>query len=232
MSSRVSTWGVVLALALAASPAWAIVVSGTIADAGWGGDYTRWTSETFTPNTTPVLIEGSLELTNLTQNGAIMVGLLDKQYVDDGNSGYMGGAYAYIANIGNTKFRIGPSDGNLGGEIVQTYVEVPRDPAGPNLLDFSMIIHAGSIELKVFADTVMDTYGEIKDMNSTTAYSWDEFEFGAYLGADLWSPNGSVAYSLTATQEGEDVIPEPVTAMTFGAALAGLAAWSRRRRAA
>jgi len=228
MSTRAAV-AVSVVVALAASPAWAIMVDGTIGDAGWGGDYTRWTGETFTPNTTPVLIEGSLNLTSLTSGGAIMVGLLDKQWVDGGNSGYMGGAYAYFANLGNTTLRIGPSDGNLGGEIVQTFVDLPWDPAGPNLIDFSMLIDAGSIKLTVGSDTLVDAYGDIKAMNSTTAYPWDEFQFGAYLGADLWSPGGSVAYSLTATQQGADVIPEPGTASLFAVALATLLRRRRRR---
>lgn len=220
--------------ALAAAPGRAeLIVDGTIADAGWGGDYTRWTGETFTPNTDPVTIEGSVELSNLTQNGAVMIGLLDKRWVDDGHSNYMGGAYAYIANIGDTRFRIGPSDGNLGGEIVQTYVEVPRDPNGPNLIDFSMVINAGTIDLTVGADTRTDTYGVIKDMNSTDAYPWNEFEFGAYLGADLWSPNGSVDYHLEASQPGgEAIIPEPSTFLIWSllAALGiGTAAYRRKR---
>jgi hypothetical protein len=218
--------------ALAGSPARAeLIVDGTIADAGWGGNYTRWTGETFTPNTDPVTIEGWVELSSLDSGQAIMVGLLDKQWVDGGNSGYMGGAYAYFANIGGTTFRIGPSDGNLGGEIVQTYVEVPKDPSGPNQIDFSMLINAGTIELTAGGGTRTDTYGVIKAMNSTTAYTWDEFEFGAYLGADLWG--NSVDYHIVASQPGGQVpIPEPSTFLVWSllAALGlGTAAYRRKR---
>ena len=215
--------------ALAASPAWAeIIVDGTIADAGWGGDYTRWLGETFTPNTTPVTIQGWVELSNLTSNGAIMVGLLDKQWIDGGNSGYMGGAYAYFARSGDN-FRIGPSDGNLGGEIVDTFITEPVDPAGPNQIDFSMVINAGTIELTVLGSTLTDDYGVVKDMNSTTAYSWDEFEYGAYLGADLWSPSGSVDYHLEASQPGEALIPEPSTLGLLSIGAVGLLLAFRRR---
>lgn len=216
--------------ALAASPASAeIIVDGTIADAGWGGDYTRWTGETFTPNTTPVTVEGWVELSNLTSNGAVMIGLLDKQWVDDGHSGYMGGAYAYFARVGDN-FRIGPSDGNLGGEIVDTFITEPVNPTGSNQIDFSMVINAGTIELTVLGNTLSDDYGVIKDMNSTTAYPWDEFEYGAYLGADLWSPNGSVGYHLEASQPGgAAVIPEPSTLGLVIMGAVGLLLASRRR---
>jgi len=220
--------------ALAASPASAeIIVDGTIADATWGGDYARWTGETFTPNTPPVTIQGWVELSNLISNGAIMVGLLDKQWIDDGHSGYMSGAYAYFARAGDN-FRIGPSDGNLGGEIVDTFMTVPANPTGPNQIDFSMVINAGTIGLTVLGTTLTDDYGVVKDMNSTTAYSWDEFQYGAYLGADLWSPDGSADYHLEASQPGPEgpVIPEPASMLLLGVGLFGLAGSVLRRRAA
>ncbi len=226
MSKRTAVWPSVVAVTLAASPTLAIVVDGTISDVGWGGDYTRWTSEVFMPNTTPVLIEGWVELTSLTSGGAIMVGLLDKQWVDGGSSGYMGGAYAYFANVGVN--RVGPSDGNFGGEIVDTFVDLVRNPGGPNLVPFSMLISAGSIEVTLGVDTLTDTYGVIKAVNSTTAYAWDEFQYGAYLGIDLWAPSGSVTYSLTATEQATDSVPEPTTLALL--TLGGLALLRRRRK--
>jgi len=214
--------------ALAASPARAdMIVDGTIADAGWGGDDIRWPGETFTPNATPVTIEGWVELSNLTSGGAIMVGLLDKQWIDDGHSNYMGGAYAYFARVGDN-FRIGPSDGNLYGEIVQTFITEPVDPTGLNQIDFSMVINAGTIELTVLGSTLTDDYGVVKDWNSTTAYGWDEFEYGAYLGADLWGD--SVGYHLEASQPGgEALIPEPSTLGLVIMGAVGLLLASRRR---
>jgi hypothetical protein len=66
-----------------------------------------------------------------------------------------------------------------------------------------------------------DTYGDIEDYNTADAYTWTEFEHGAYAGIDLWDGGlGSVDYSIT-------VVPEPATLALMG--LGGVFALIRRR---
>ena len=168
-----------------------ILLNGPLADAGWGGDYTRDMNIVCDPNNTPIEFSGWVEANSLTDNGALLLGLLDKKWIDDGNHGFLSGAYAYFGRRG-TNLRIGPSDGNAGGELNQTGANVTFDPWENVRVNFSMEIYNGDVTVSYGGNDYVDTYGEVP-----SGLTWDEFYYGAYPGVDLWSPGGSVNYSVT-----------------------------------
>jgi hypothetical protein len=137
------------------------------------------------PNDAPVTFSGTVNASGLQNNGAVFIGLVDKDYVDDDNSGWMGGAYAYFGRRGND-LCVGPTDGNLGGEIVQTFRTYADYFSSPTLISFTMVIDNGSVTVTLDSTDYVDTYGEIKALNSKTAYAWDEFDYGAYIAVDTW----------------------------------------------
>ena len=55
-----------------------------------------------------------------------------------------------------------------------------------------MVIFNGEITVTYNSTPYVDTYGDIP-----VSMTWNEFEFGAYPGVDLWSPSGSVDYEVT-----------------------------------
>ncbi|MCZ7567881.1 MAG: right-handed parallel beta-helix repeat-containing protein [Ardenticatenaceae bacterium] len=172
-----------------------VVLSGPLADAGWGGNFVRDTSVVCDPNSTPITLDGWVALDNLTGNGALLIGLVDKQSIDQSNSGSFEGAYAYFARRGTgaTTLTVGPSDGNAGGgEYVQTFAEQLRDPWENVRVNFSAEIFNGQITVTFDGHNYVDSYGDVVATNS-----WSEFEFGAYPAVDLWSPDGSVDYQVT-----------------------------------
>jgi parallel beta-helix repeat protein len=192
------------------SPAGAYVpgpmdISGDTATMEYGG-YTgymaRYLTKVCDPNNSAVTFAGTVDVSGLQDNGAVFIGLVDREWVDEGNTGWMGGAYAYFGRRTDDLI-VGPTDGNLGGEIVQTFVTLTDyfDPAvypeGPPLVTFETTIHAGSIEVSVSGSTCTDEYGVVKDLNSCTAYSWDEFQYGAYFGVDSWPSTNSVLFDVT-----------------------------------
>jgi hypothetical protein len=180
-------------------------ISGNTATMEYGG-YTgcmaRYLSKVCDPNSSPVTFAGSVDVTDLQDNGAVFIGLVDKKWVDEGNTGWMGGAYTYFGRRGDNLI-VGPTDGNLGGEIVQTFVTLTDYfdplvyPEGPPLVTFETTIHAGSIEVSLSSGTWTDDYGVVKDLNSTDAYPWNEFQYGAYVGVDSWPSTNSVLFDVT-----------------------------------
>jgi hypothetical protein len=163
-------------------PACALLIEGNTKDISWGFRNTKF--DLF-PNDMPITFTFAVNAAGLQNNGAVLIGLLDKKYVDEGSSGYMGGAYAYFGRIGNN-LRVGPTDGNLGGEIVQVFKTLTDYFISPTDIYLTMLIHANSITIMINSDIITDTYGAIKTLNNTGAYLWDEFENGAYIGIDSW----------------------------------------------
>ena len=163
-------------------PVCSLSIEGNTQDISWGF---RNTDVDLFPNEIPITFTGTVNAEGLQDNGAVLIGLLDKKYVDESSSGYMGGAYAYFGRIGNN-LRVGPTDGNFGGEIVQVFKTFTDYFSSPMDIYFTMVLHANSISITVNGDVYTDSYGEIKAQNSKVAYAWDEFEHGAYVGIDSW----------------------------------------------
>ncbi|MGH7501982.1 MAG: hypothetical protein ACREL7_09515 [Longimicrobiales bacterium] len=146
------------------------------------------------PLTAGVEINGTVQLT-LEDNGAVMVGLLDKTFLDSGTDPQWGsGAYIYFGRRG-TNMVAGPSDGFLGGELVQNFTTLPYVAGATH--NFTLKIRAdGKIEVLFNSATIIDDYGQIKDANSFTAYAHAEFQNGAYIGADRFPDTNTASYTL------------------------------------
>lgn len=220
--------GVMVAAGLlaVASSASAVSLSGPVTISSGCCVAPRNTSYAFDPNNAPVTLTGWADVSGLSVGSAILLGLVDKKQKDIPASTFMGGAYIYISRASATTLWVGPSDGNLGGEIVQLF----DSPTNETLVNFSVVIGAGNISVSWSAGSqsggpLDDTYGDVKTINNSGAYAWDEFQYGAYLAVDVYANSvpGTVDYYLSA-------VPEPGTAalLAFGTAL--LAA-SRRGRA-
>jgi len=177
-----NNWATYFTYVVELPPVCSLSITGNIKDISWGF---RNTDFDLLPNDIPITFAGTVNATGLQNNGAVFIGLLDKKYVDDGNSGWMGGAYAYFGRRGNNLV-IGPTDGNFGGEIVQVFKTFTDYFSSPTDIYFTMVLHANSISITVNGDVYTDSYGEIKALNSKVAYAWDEFEHGAYVGIDSW----------------------------------------------
>jgi len=181
------------------SPPGAYMPGPTNIEGTFTGDYTsRFTNIQCDPNNTPITFTGSVEVTGIQPNGAVMIGLVDQGLYDSGPSvwGTWGsGAYLYLGRIG-TNVRIGPSDGFMGGELNQVGANVPYVDGGPNLIEFSMTIYEGQITVTYGGVDYVDTYGGIEDMNTTDAYSGSEFDSGAYVGLDSYPADNTVVYDI------------------------------------
>jgi len=160
-----------------------------------GDETSRFTDIECDPNNMPITFTGSVEVTGIQPNGAVMIGLVDQSLYDSGDSAWGSGAYLYLGRIG-TNVRIGPSDGFMGGEINQVGANVPYVAGGPNLIDFSMTIYDGEITVTYEGSDYVDTYGEIEDANIYDAYQGDEFDSGAYVGLDSYPVQNVIVYDI------------------------------------
>ena len=187
----------------------------------------RNTSYTFDPNNTPITLSGWVDLSGLSVGSAVLLGLVDKARLETPASTFMSGAYTYVSRASATTLWVGPSDGNLGGEIVQEF----DIPTNETLLYFTTVIGAGQISVEWTAGAqsggpIVDTYGDVKTINNAGAYAWDEFEYGAYLAVDVYADStpGTVDFYLTA-------VPEPSSILLLGLGTAAVAAGRRKHRA-
>lgn len=151
------------------------------------------------------------------------IGLSDFGLLGSGATGYQGGAYVYIYRR-SSDLRIGPTDGNLSGEIVQTYITIPNAAIPANgVLELSLTIDGqadpascknpasgatpyatGCIDLNVSGYSgIHDSYGDVKTLNNTAPYDWSEFQYGAHPGwddcSDYCGAVSNIAYNFDLT---------------------------------
>jgi hypothetical protein len=176
----------------------------------------QWASPSiFTPSPEdgPVMLSGSIDVDSQTVGTVAMIGLLDQDDLAAGNHNFQRGAYVYIFRSSATAWRIGVTDGNAGGEIVQTFVtisdtDLPADGVlnvvftvdgtvdGTTCAVGSSTAPAGCISLQITGGsvnaTLTDSYGDLVGANSASP----EFANGAVFGWDDYV-GSNVGYSLT-----------------------------------
>ncbi len=185
--------------------------TGNPAPAGYSNAYMKGVPEiTCMPETTPVNFAGTLDVAAMNKGDVAFIGLLDKGLMASGDKGYQSGAYLYLLKLNDTTLRIGPTDGNQGGggEIIQTYFQIPI-PADMTLdVDFTIdgtvdpttcggaASDAGCISVTAEGQTRIDSYGFVKKLfNTPPLYAHDEFSLGAYPGWDDFD-HSNVVYDL------------------------------------
>lgn len=180
----------------------------------WGSPYIETA-----PEAGPVVFEGTIDVTDRADDNSVaMIGLLDKAVLESGLHGYQTGAYVYVNNRPNGDVRIGVTDGNVGGELVQSFVIIPaaEADAGPLSVSFTVDGSAdpntcavppgsgvggdGCMTLVVGAHpSITDSYGTI------TGGPVDEFASGAIPGWDAFPSGASnVGYDLTISPASAD----------------------------
>ncbi len=203
----------------ASSPSFYLRHVGDPAPSGYSHEY-QWGTPALVcdPNNEPVIFEGVVKTEIMEVGKVSMIGLLDKGLLENNKTGYQSGAYAYIYKKSDTEIRIGPSDGNLGGEINSLFgvYTIPND----GILNLSVKIYNGEVSTKVDGDNyISDSYGTIKVLNNTNDngyYDWDEFEYGAIPGWDNWGTE-KMPYTFTVTGCQEIIQPSPASCPTSGA---------------
>jgi len=185
----------------ATSKEWYMRHVGNPGPAGYSHAY-QWGTPSITcdPNNAPVIFTGTIDVSSMINGNVAFIGLLDKGLLASGKTGYQSGAYIYVYKMANGKLRIGPTDGNMGGEIVQTFID--HDAPIGGTFNISMTISTGNISLSVDGGpTLTDTYGDVKVLNNAPAngyYEWNEFANGAVLGWDNYLSN-TMPYNLSVT---------------------------------
>ena len=166
------------------------------------------------PEAGPVVFEGTLDLTDRESNNSVaMIGLLDKAGLETGTTEFQRGAYIYINNRPDGTVRIGVTDGNAGGEIVQTFrvISALDADAAPLSVKFTVDGTAdpttcdtpsndttaaaadGCMTLEITGfPTVTDSYGNITGAGGPSEFAtgaipgWEAFPSGASnVGYDL-----------------------------------------------
>lgn len=184
----------------ATSKEWYMRQVGNPAPAGYSHAY-QWGMPSLTcdPNNTPVTFTGTIDVNSMVTGNVAFVGLVDKGLLANGKTGYQSGAYLYVFKNSATTVRIGPTDGNLGGEIVQVFTDYA---VGDGILDIVMTISAQNISLSIDGNPAMqDSYGDVKVLNNDVAnglYAWNEFANGAVPGWDNFQSN-TMPYNLSLT---------------------------------
>lgn len=190
---------------------------GTPPPAGYDPSHNyQWGSPAiFTPSPEdgPVILQGTINVDEQAVNQVAMIGLLDIDDLAAGNSSFQRGAYIYIYRSSATAWKIGPSDGNVGGEIVQTFITIPdMDLPDDGILNVTFTVDgtadgttcaagpytapAGCMTLQITGGlvgaTLTDSYGDRIGNNSASP----EFANGAVLGWDDYL-GSNVGFTLT-----------------------------------
>ncbi len=201
MNRKKTTATLLIAIFMISMFAVAIPVSAVLTTITYSGNTLdqqriRYTEYSFDPNNVPVTLSGTITLSE-SMTAATMIGLIDKQTIDEGISNFHSGAYIYFGRFGNN-LKIGPSDGNYDGEIcsnyLPTYTDYFLDP-----VEVEYLVTIGNGEITVTIDTESRTipYGIIENINNLDAYPWDEFELGAYIGIDNWPASNDIEYTIS-----------------------------------
>ena len=92
------------------------------------------------PEAGPVTFSGTLDLSDQVGGSVALIGLVDKQALLGGATGYHTGAYIYAFKQENGDVKLGVSDGNAGGELIQaaTIVDAATAAAGPLAVTFTI----------------------------------------------------------------------------------------------
>jgi hypothetical protein len=178
-----------------------------------------YSSVAFTPETDPVRITGTVDFTNFKVGSVLMIGLLDSDHQFSSITGYPDGkgAWAYFtlqSPAAGERFRIGPSNGNVNGEVISVFTNVPK--SNGVVIPFELIIGKGQITFTSGAFT------------RTISYDANDFSGNAHVAVDMWSP-GSVTDSTATYSLNAAPLPLPA-AVWAGLALMGGIGVSRRFR--
>lgn len=165
------------------------------------------------PSSGPVTFTGTLDFSERADDNSVsMIGLIDKDVLESGNTGWGSGAYVYVNNRTDGSVRIGPTDGNDGGEFVQKFHIIPAAiaDAGPigvtvtvdgdadpatcaDLADVATADGCITVDLDGFTP-LTDSYGSI----TGTGGPAEEFSNGAIPGWDVFPKDaGLTGFDLT-----------------------------------
>ena len=181
---------------------------GDPAPAGYSHTY-QWDDPFITadPSSGPVTFEGTLDFSGRADDNSVsMIGLIDKAVLEAGNTGWGTGAYVYVNNRPDGTVRVGPTDGNAGGEFVQTFHFVPEATADAGPIGVTVTIDGTAVpatcaapadlatadgcitvDLDGFAP-LTDSYGSVTGAGGPA----EEFSTGAVPGWDVFPADGGL----------------------------------------
>lgn len=185
--------------------------TGNPAPAGFSHDYQQsWPRITCSPDVTPTIFEGTINVAGMSVGDVAQIGLLDHGLLATGEHGYQSGAYMYIYRNSTGNLKIGPTDGNFGGELIQITQSFPFP--GDGTLDVKFTVDGqldpstcangavgndiGCMSLEVDGSLpIKDSYGHVEASGVSNAYPHTEFALGAYPGWDDYLTT-NVSYDL------------------------------------
>ena len=147
-------------------------------------------------------LSGWLDLSDGVPGSVATIGLVDLASLRDGQSGRQEGAFIYVYTMDEDTVRIGVTDGNDGGELVQNFEDVTVDDDGKVRVEFTIDGGADPEDCGADADVdaaegcmtlvvdggepITDSYGSI-----TAEGFEDEFARGAVPGWEAYPEDGS-----------------------------------------